>query len=88
MPDDDSIRGSALTDIAVTARMIRARTDGPVPGGYVAAGRPDVFYLAVCGECEGMVMPFGNVIDRDNWAVAHPHHVSSGVEIRFDPRNL
>jgi hypothetical protein len=84
--DDDpqGIRGSALTGIAATARIIlnQDQLAGSVPGGYVISGRATVYYLAVCPFCEGMVVPFRTEQARDDWAAGHPHPIAIGVEIR------
>lgn len=78
------IRGSALTGIAATARIIldEDQLAGSVPGGYVMSGRAQVYYLAVCPFCDGLVLPFGSEQARDDWAAGHPHPVGIGVEIR------
>lgn len=60
-----------------------------VPPVVVYCGRPKVFFLAVCVECnEGrrpIPMPFGTQADRDRWADGHRttgHTVKEALEIR------
>lgn len=54
-------------------------------------GRPKVYFLAICRECNAgrrpLPMPFGNETARDLWADGHRttgHYVAEGVEIRPD----
>lgn len=62
----------------------------PVPPPVVVfRGRPKVYFLAVCVECnEGRrpaPMPFGTEADRDRWADGHRttgHTVNEAVEVR------
>lgn len=79
------VRGSGLTGIAMTGRILNRPSTSwqTVPGGLVIPGRPQVFYMAVCAECEDLVVPFDTEVSRDNWALAHPHNVSVGVEVRI-----
>lgn len=55
----------------------------------VFLGRPKVFFLAICRECNTgrrpLPMPFGNETARDLWTAEHRttgHHVDEAVEIR------
>lgn len=59
------------------------------PPVVVYCGRPKVFFLAVCVECNegGTVrpMPFGTQADRDRWADGHRttgHTVKEALEVR------
>lgn len=59
------------------------------PPVVVYCGRPKVFFLAICVECnEGkrpIPMPFGTQADRDRWADGHRsagHHVNEALEVR------
>lgn len=60
--------------------------------GIVIPGRPRVFYLATCRECNHgrrpLPMPFGTEQERDTWAAGHRttgHHVDEAIEIRPRP---
>lgn len=55
----------------------------------VYLGRPKVFFLAVCVECNQgsrpIPMPFGTQVDRDRWADGHRttgHTVTEALEVR------
>lgn len=61
---------------------------GPPPV-VVFHGRPKVFFLAICVECnEGsrpIPMPFGTEAQRDTWADGHRstgHTVNEALEVR------
>jgi hypothetical protein len=82
MSEPRGVRGSALTGVAMTAKILNDRSSGVVPGGLVMHGRFDVYYLAVCHDCGDLVVPFEAAGSRDEWAAAHPHDVVVGIEIR------
>lgn len=54
----------------------------PRPGDFRFFGTPQVFYIAVCRECD-MALPFADGIERENWRGAHPHDdVEYAIDIR------
>ncbi|QSN26466.1 hypothetical protein I3U42_01265 [Mycobacteroides abscessus subsp. abscessus] len=54
----------------------------------VFTGRPAVYFLADCQQCDGKPIPFGTEDDRDLWTDGHHkatgHNVTPSVEVRPD----
>lgn len=54
---------------------------GPRPGDFRFFGTPQLFYMAICRECD-IGLPFSNGIDRENWRAGHPHDVEYAIDVR------
>ncbi|MBE5453438.1 hypothetical protein E3G52_000302 [Mycobacteroides abscessus] len=82
--DDDGLRYAWVGDAGDTEASIGERVLIPT----VFTGRPAVYFLAYCQQCDGKAIPFGTEDDRDLWADGHHkgtgHDVTPSVEVRPD----
>ena len=88
--NDDDIRRAGFVPVGITddeTDVHIARIDPPQVAVFY--GRPKVFFLTVCVECNTgrrpIPMPFATAEDRDRWADGHRttgHTVNEALEVR------